>query len=84
MLKEGFWVSFTQKEIAYGDFLEHRLLTGCSQAALGAIPHLCTVEWNKLMPVQRKLSLTQDGLSRYIPNGLGLMSEMKYLAEGIA
>ena len=31
-----------------------------SLVAVGSILHLCTVEQNKLMPVQRWLSLTQD------------------------
>ena len=43
-----------------------------SQAAVGTIPHLCTVERNKPTPVRRRLGLTKDGLLRYIPNGLEL------------
>ena len=33
-----------------------------SQVAVGVIPHLCIVKRNKPTPVQRRLSLTQDGL----------------------
>ena len=57
-----------------------------SQAAVEAIPHLCTVgatphlcivERNKLTPVRRRLSLTKNGLGRYISSGLGLTSGIK-------
>ena len=44
------------------------------QTAVGAIPHLCTIERNKPTPVQRRLSLTQDVPGRYIPSRLGMTS----------
>ena len=48
-----------------------------SQAAVRAIPHLYNVERNKPTPVRSRLSLTQNGLDRYFPRGLGLTSGMK-------
>ena len=50
-----------------------------SQAAVGAIPHLCPVERNKPTPVRRQLSLTQNinSLGRYIPSALELTSGIK-------
>ena len=48
-----------------------------SQVAVGATPHLYVVKRNKLTPVRRRLSLTQNGPDRYIPNDLGLILEIK-------
>ena len=41
------------------------------------------VEQNKLTPVQRHLSMTQDHPHRYIPIGLGLTLKMKVRRQDI-
>ena len=46
-------------------------------AALKAIHHLCTLERNNPTPMRSRLSLTQDDLDRYSPNGFELTSGMK-------
>ncbi|CAK8677037.1 unnamed protein product [Clavelina lepadiformis] len=43
----------------------------------GASPHLCIFERKRLTTVRRRLSLTQAGLARDIPDGFGSASAMK-------
>ena len=48
-----------------------------SQFDEGARPHLCMDEWNRPIPVRRRLSLTQAARGNPIPTGLALVSGTK-------
>ena len=45
-----------------------------SQFGEGARPHLCMDEWNRPIPVRRRLSLTQAARGKPIPTGLAPIS----------
>jgi len=48
------------------------ILIGCLlQFDKGTKPHLCIVERNSPTPVCRRFNLTQEGLGRVIPGGVG-------------
>ena len=48
-----------------------------SQFGEGARPHLCMDEWNRPIPVRRRLSLTQAARGNAIPTGLALVPGTK-------
>ena len=48
-----------------------------SQFGEGARPHLCMDEWNRPIPVRRRLSLTQAVRGKPIPTGLALIPGTK-------
>ena len=48
-----------------------------SQFGEGARPHLCMDEWNRPIPVRRRLSLTQAARDKPIPTDLALVSVTK-------
>ena len=48
-----------------------------SQFGEGARPHLCMDEWNRPIPVRRRLSLTQAARDKPIPTGLAPVSGTK-------